>query len=96
MRVTLGEKFPNKRIGRSGRTPWPRRSPDLTVLDFFFQGYIKKNMYAKKIRDLQHLKDRICAATETVVPEMLSRVWVEAEYRLDIHRVTNGAHIEIY
>jgi hypothetical protein len=52
-------------------------------------------VYAEKIRDLQNLKDRICAAIETVTPEMLSGVWEEAEYKLDICRVTNGAHIEI-
>jgi len=42
------------------------------------------------------MKDRICADTETVTPEMLSRVWEVAEYRIDICRATNGAHIEIY
>jgi hypothetical protein len=92
----LVEKFPNKWIGRNGPMPWPPRSPDLTVLDLFFWGYIKDMVCAEKIRDLQHLNDRICAAIETVMPEMLSCVWEEAEHRLDICRVTNGAHIEIY
>ena len=30
-----------------------------------------------------------------VTSEILSRVWEEAEYRADIFRVKNGAHIEI-
>jgi hypothetical protein len=76
--------------------PWPHRSPGLTVLGFFFWGYIKNTMYAEKARALKHLKDRICAAVETVTPEMLSRVWEEAQYRLDICAATNGAHTEIY
>jgi hypothetical protein len=53
-------------------------------------------MYTEKIRDLQHLKDRICAAVEAVIPGVLSHVWQKAEYRLDICRMTNGANIEIY
>jgi hypothetical protein len=94
--VALDEIFPNKWIGRSGPIPSPPRSPNLTVRDFFFWGNIKNIVYAEKIRDLQHLKDRICAAIEKVTPKMLSRVWDEAEYRLDFCRATNGAHIEIY
>lgn len=75
IRVALDEKFPNQWIGRSGPILWPPRSPDLTVLDFFFWGFVKNIVYVEKIRDLQHLKDRICAAIETVMPEMLSHVW---------------------
>jgi hypothetical protein len=36
---------------------------------------------------------RIVAA---VTPEMLSSVWDEIEYRLDICGITEGAHVEIY
>jgi hypothetical protein len=36
VRVALDEKFPNKWIGRNGLIPWPPRSLDLTLLDFFF------------------------------------------------------------
>ena len=31
----LNETFPNRWIGRSCRTPWPKRSPDITPLDSF-------------------------------------------------------------
>jgi hypothetical protein len=27
---------------------------------------------------------------------MLQRTWAELEYRLDILRATNGAHVEVY
>jgi len=47
-----------------------------------------------KVRNLKHLKDKICTAIETVTPQRLSRVWEEAEYRLNICRATVGAHIE--
>ena len=53
-------------------------STDLTVPDFFFWGYIKNTVYAEKIRDMQHLIDRICADIERVAPKMLSRVGEES------------------
>lgn len=52
-------------------------------------------MCAGIIKGLRRLKDRICTDIETAIPEMLSSVWEEAEYRVDICRVTGGAHIEI-
>jgi hypothetical protein len=68
--------------------------PGFNCSYFFFWRYVKNMAYADKIKDRPHLKDRICAAIETVTPEMLSRVWEEAEYKLDICRAKNGAHIE--
>ena len=41
-------------------------------------------------------KERINAAVETIDEEMLERMWTGIEYRLDVLRATNGAHIEIY
>ena len=35
------------------------------------------------------LKNRITAAVETITPDMLSRVWQELDYRLDVCRVTS-------
>jgi len=40
------------------------------------------------------LKNRITAAVETVMPGLLIRVLQELDYRLDVCRVTKGAHIE--
>ena len=75
---------------------WPPRSPDLTPCDFFLWGYIKNNVYSQKIRALNHLKNRINEAMTTITEEMLTNIWREVEYRLDICRATKGAHIEIY
>ena len=35
-------------------------------------------------------------ATNLPLVDMLARTWQEIEYRLDIVRATNGAHIEMY
>jgi len=40
------------------------------------------------------LKNIITAAVETITPDLLSRVWQELDYRLDVCRVTKDAYIE--
>jgi hypothetical protein len=37
----------------------------------------------------------IAAVLEEVDAVMLQRVWMELEYRLDVLRVTKGAHVEV-
>ena len=61
----LNERFPDAWIGRGGPIPWPPRSPDLSPLNLFLCGYIKTIVYAEKIRNIQHLQDRITSAIET-------------------------------
>ena len=88
-----------ERIHQScSRSPiaWPPRSPNITPLDFFSWGYVKDVVYRTKVKDISDLKERITAAVEAINEEMLKRTWTEIEYRLDILRATNGAHIEIY
>jgi len=83
-------------IGRSGPITWPPRNLDLSPLDFFLWGYIKNTVYAEKIRNTQHLQERITSAIETVTRDMIQKTWQEIEFRLDVSRATNGAHIEMY
>jgi hypothetical protein len=40
------------------------------------------------------LKARIIAAVKNIDAPILTRVWQELEYRIDVCRVTRGAHIE--
>jgi hypothetical protein len=44
---------------------------------------------------LDDLKQRITTAIPGVGEDMLTRVWQEFDCRVDICRVTKGAHIEI-
>ena len=44
--------------------------------------------------NIEEMKQRITAALVTITEDMLQRVWHELEYRLDVSRVTGGAHIE--
>jgi len=59
-------------------------------------GYIKNIVYAEKIRNIQHLQERETTATETVTRDMIQKTWHEIDFRLDVSRATNSAHIEMY
>jgi len=45
-------------------------------------------------RDLADLKARVTAAVKNIDAPMLTCVWQELEYRIDVCRVTRGAHTE--
>jgi len=45
-------------------------------------------------RDLADLNAQIIAAVKNIDAPMLTHVWQEHEYRIDVCRVTRGAHIE--
>jgi hypothetical protein len=46
-------------------------------------------------RDLADLQTRIIAAVKNMDAPMLTGVWQELEYRIDVCRVTHGACIEL-
>ena len=60
----LNEAFPDRWIGRDGPIPWPPRSPDITALDFFLQGYVKDTVYRIKVRDINDLRQQIIEAID--------------------------------
>jgi len=62
----------------------------------FLCGYIKNIVYAEKIRNIQHLQDRITSAIENLTRDMIQKTWQEVEFRLYVSRATNVAHIEMY
>ena len=72
------------------------RSPDITPLDFFLWVYVKNIVYQTKVRDITDLKQRISNDIATIDEDMLQRTWKEIEYRLDVLRLTNDAHVEMY
>jgi len=47
-----------------------------------------------RLRDLADLKSRTIAAVKNIGVPMLTRLWQELEYRIDVCRVTRGVHIE--
>ena len=43
---------------------------------------------------IPELKVRIRTPTETITTDMLQTVWNELDFRVDVCRITKGAHIE--
>ena len=87
-------------IGRTGQEDdalmrWPPRSPDLTPCDFFLWGFVKDTVFKPPLpANLQDLSNRITAAVALVDRDMLTRVWNEMDYDVDVCRITKGGHIE--
>ena len=62
---------------------------------FLFGGFVKDSVYVPPLpMSLKELRDRITHALQTITADMLHRVWDEFDYRADVCRVTQGAHIE--
>ena len=75
---------------------WAPRSPDLNPLDFFLWGYLKARVYRVKIRDIDHLRERIgeeCALINGNV-EMLRKVQDNFLKRCRLCVASNGEHVE--
>ena len=96
VRRSLDEHFPNRWIGRGGPIPWPARSPDVTLLDFIFWGFVKGRVFKTPVHDIEDLKQRIREATEAVNINMLTNTWKELLRRLKFLLKNNGIHIEVY
>ena len=60
---------------------WPLRSPGATPREFFPSS-------------IPELTVRIRTAIETITADMLQTVWNELDYRVDVCRITKGAHVE--
>ena len=71
--------FPDRLISRCGDVPWPPRSPDLWMSDFFLWGYLKSHVYEGKPRTLEELKATIRKQIGMINQELLERV--EANFR---------------
>jgi hypothetical protein len=48
------------------------------------------------VQNVKEMRDKIVRAAECVTIEMFASTWPETEYRLDVCRATEGAHIEVY
>ena len=93
MRRYLDQKFPDAWIGRCGPVEWPPGSPDLSPLDFYLWGHLKAVVYQVKIRDINHLKERITNAITSITSQVLMRVHQQWETRIKMCFRNNGNHI---
>ena len=94
VRNYLNETFPGRWIGRVSPRFWPARSPDLTPLDFFAWGHINTQVNKVKIRDMQHLRERILSAVRTITPAMLQLVFRYTEEKWQLCLDMEGGRVE--
>lgn len=65
-RSFLNQEFGERWIGRGGPVPWPPRSPDLTPLDFYLWGEVKRRVYETDSLTREELKSKIVSAFSEV------------------------------
>ena len=99
--MLLNRVLQQRWIGRAAKgdnhlLSWPPRSPDLTPCDFFLWGFVKDRVYVSPLPvSLNKLRDRITHALQTITADTLHQVWDEFDYRVDVCRVTQSAHIDV-
>ncbi|KFM70784.1 hypothetical protein X975_19685, partial [Stegodyphus mimosarum] len=86
----------NDHFGLGGPIPWPPRSPDITRLDFFLWGFVKNNVYRRRVSNMDDLKARFTIAIASVDADRFAGTWREIEYRLDILHATKRADVEVH
>ena len=59
VREHLNRVYANRWIGRGSLFPWPPRSPDLTVMDFYFWGRIKDLVFRNPPTTRENMRNRI-------------------------------------
>ena len=89
MRVHVVRKWPLR--GRSRFVCWNIAGVGLWLL---CNVHFVRSTQRTRPRDLADLEARIIVAVKTIDVLMLTDVWQELEYRIDVCRVTRGAHIE--
>jgi len=73
--VGRGKKL-NVVISKGGEIPWPARSPDLSVCDYFLWGYLQCKVYLTKPRETDEpknaIKEEITATPDNMVRKAIS------------------------
>lgn len=93
-RNVLNAIFPGRWIGKYGPVPYPPRSPDLTVLDYYLWGRIKEIVYKDRPTTRDDMKQRIRAAIASLNANEIRRAVDSFPGRVRLCARLNGGHIE--
>ncbi|KAJ4430220.1 hypothetical protein ANN_22431 [Periplaneta americana] len=89
----LAEERSVTRVQRCVRRTCISRSEDKDPLP----GFVKDAVYQRgRANTLEELRQRITNTVALVTPQMPQNNWRDVEYRLDVCRATQGAHIELH
>lgn len=98
VREYLNDVFGERWIGRGGPIPWPPRSPDLTPLDFYLWGDVKRLVYERE--DEYENVDLLRAAIEDAFDHIknnqtvLTRLQNNLQRRVALCMVQGGGYFE--
>ncbi|KYN21444.1 hypothetical protein ALC57_06180 [Trachymyrmex cornetzi] len=93
-RAALNAMFPDKWIGKYGLINYPPRSPDLTIVDYYFWGRIKDLVYHERLTTRDDMILRIIEAIRSLSAEEILRSIHSFQNRVDVCIAENGAHFE--
>ncbi|KAJ4447259.1 hypothetical protein ANN_09263 [Periplaneta americana] len=97
-RPTTTSSEDDPQIGRnmSTRKPteWPARSPDLTACDYWFLGYLKKKVYARKPQHIDMLKIAIEEEIHAIPMDMYHKSMNDFPKRCQLSLDVNGEQFE--
>lgn len=96
VRNYLDNEYRGRWIGRNGSIQWPPRSPDLTPLDFYLWGEIKRRVYVEESNTVAELRLKIIAAFNEVKADefVLRRVKDNHRRRAQLCNELGGEHFE--
>ena len=89
----LREMFPQHVISCGGNVPWPARSPDLSVGDYFLWVYLKSRIFISKPRTIAELKQSIKVEIVGIMEQMTHRVMENLGVRLKQCLRKGGRHL---
>jgi len=92
--AALRRLFPQRVISGFGDVPWPPRSPDLSVPDFFLWGYLKGKVYNNRPTDLHALKENIREEIAKLSEETLQAVMHSFLTRVHLCIQEGGGHLK--
>ena len=88
----LGGQFPGKIMSKRGDWPWPPRSPDLTVCDFFLWGYLKHQIWKEnQPQNLGQLRLAIARELHAIPLQMIQNAF-DAMIKRCRSCIDNGAN----
>ena len=95
VRNALNEHLPGRWIGRGSDFPWPPRSPDLSVLDFWLWGDVRNRLYQNpRPKTICELKERLTTILNCVSSEVIARSYKSFFKRCELCSENGGHHIE--
>ena len=87
--------WPTHRVIKNDCRGHTQYTPDATPGDFFLWDYVKDRVHVPlHPASIPELEVRIRTTIETITVDKLQIVWNELDYRVDVCRITKGAHID--